>query len=711
VKICPLDGHPLDALLREAATMRSLKHPNLLPLLAAFVEGDALWLVLPLVDGGSVAAALARAASKRGGRPARARGVAGDETLLATLLRSALRGLAYLHAAGCLHRDLKAANLLLDGAGRVVLADFGVAATMERAAAGCCVATGGCEGEGGDGRAGGDAPLLLRSRSGAAGTAATSTYLARSTCVGTASYMAPEVMSEDGHAAAADVWSLGVTALELATGSPPWAGRSLVQIAMAVAHGAPPTLTGHCKAAGAPLPSAAACEFVAACLERDPAKRPTADALLGHRFLKLAQNDAYVASKLLGGVGSGPTLARTSSGGAAVGVPLSPTLAPGPAAAGGRSSREYHSLTWALPPEWGERESGAPVALSFRLTPWFGRATLHLAAGGRSVELLTRKYGLIAQLRFDHDSYEAAVPPGACAGARSGARVAVAVGVGLDFRLHGEASVDGVALPTPRYDFVKPGKSGGSSGALATSAGSAGSSSAGSIGPGHGSRGSLASLGGLLHSLPEEKNGLAGADGAPPPLALRPSPTAVLDAPRSSDWAGTDVTRSTAPGTPGAERPQSAGSGPFAAAARAARRALPSPRGAVPVPASTLATRSQMSRAFSTSGWSEGDGDGERRSSAPAADGLLATAAADGPDTEARWRVHVDGLLSSFDERERGWGAARAALVADAAAARADAAAAGAEVSALRERLERLEQENAALERCLGETSTAAAAL
>jgi len=253
-------------------------------------------------------------------------GVRGDEALLATIARGALRGLDYLHRAGAAHRDLKAANLLLGSKGEVIVADFGVAATLERAAAAplcpapehvlaedaAAVAAGGesnvisC-GSGGSGGSGdfpsSQSPFAQQQQQ---QSQQRQCYLSRNSCVGTTFYMAPEVVCglEEGYdAAAADIWSFGVMLLELATGSPPHAAGSpsLVAVALAVAHGEAPTLQAHCAATGAPVPSAAACEFAAACLSRDPAKRPSAATLLQHRFLRLARDDAYVAAKLLPG--------------------------------------------------------------------------------------------------------------------------------------------------------------------------------------------------------------------------------------------------------------------------------------------------------------------------------------------------------------------------------------------------------------------------
>jgi serine/threonine protein kinase len=199
-----------------------------------------------------------------------------DEAIIAVIMRAALQGLGYLHAHQQLHRDIKAANILLASDGRVQLADFGVSAALDAH----------------DQR--------------------------RTTFVGTVCYMAPEVLDPSetgGYDIKADFWSLGITAIELAYGKPPYAlNQPMKVIMLLMKHPSPSLDVPEHEMKALQLKqgrtfSSAFKHFVELCLQKDPHKRPTAQQLLDHNFLKNLPADeaicsAYLVKHLLTGLPS-----------------------------------------------------------------------------------------------------------------------------------------------------------------------------------------------------------------------------------------------------------------------------------------------------------------------------------------------------------------------------------------------------------------------
>ncbi|EPS37757.1 hypothetical protein H072_8550 [Dactylellina haptotyla CBS 200.50] len=215
-------------LSEEIAILSECRHPNVTEHYISFFKGYHLWIVMEYVDYGSCSDWV-RVTPLR------------EEQYISVILREVVKALVYIHDCQLIHRDLKAANILLSTKGEVKLADFGVSARV------------------------------------------TEYHAIRQTFVGTPLWMAPEVINthlseEAGYNSKIDIWSLGITAIELAVGEPPYAGTSHARSIVAIGAKPPPRLPTDF--------SDEFQDFVATCLVKDPRARPTSRQLLDHPFLK-----------------------------------------------------------------------------------------------------------------------------------------------------------------------------------------------------------------------------------------------------------------------------------------------------------------------------------------------------------------------------------------------------------------------------------------
>lgn len=213
----------IEQLEQEVNVLSRLVHPNIVRYIGITREETALFIFLEYVPGGSIASLVQRFGKF-------------EENVIRVYTRQILIGLAYLHSQRVVHRDIKGANILVEKSGRIKLADFGMAKVLERVSVG-------------------------------------------KSFKGSACWMAPEVIRQQNAGFEADIWSVGCTVYEMATGAPPWSNCSTqVQIIFKIASSNDiPDIPEHLSPEGR--------HFLELCLQRDADLRPDAVTLLDEPFV------------------------------------------------------------------------------------------------------------------------------------------------------------------------------------------------------------------------------------------------------------------------------------------------------------------------------------------------------------------------------------------------------------------------------------------
>ncbi|XP_045143354.1 mitogen-activated protein kinase kinase kinase 19 [Echinops telfairi] len=215
----------------EVDLLKVLKHVNIVAYLGTCLEENIVSIFMEFVPGGSISSII----NRFGPLP---------EMVFCKYTKQILQGVAYLHENCVVHRDIKGNNVMLMPTGIIKLIDFGCAKRLAWA---------GLNGTHSD---------MLKSMH------------------GTPYWMAPEVINESGYGRKSDIWSIGCTVFEMATGKPPLASMDRMAAMFYI---------GAHRGLMPPLPdrfSEHAVDFVRVCLTRDQHERPSALQLLRHTFLK-----------------------------------------------------------------------------------------------------------------------------------------------------------------------------------------------------------------------------------------------------------------------------------------------------------------------------------------------------------------------------------------------------------------------------------------
>ncbi|XP_033234903.1 serine/threonine-protein kinase 10 isoform X2 [Drosophila pseudoobscura] len=230
-KMCTLeDEENLSDHMVEIDILSEIKHPNIVELYEAFSLEDKLWMLIEYCDGGALDSIMVELEKPL------------TEPQIAYVCKHMTEGLTFLHKNKVIHRDLKAGNVLLTMEGGVKLADFGVSAKNKH------------------------------------------TMQKHDTFIGTPYWMAPELVlcetfRDNPYDHKVDIWSLGITLIELAQMEPPNSEMSPMRVLLKIQKSEPPKLEQPSRW------SKEFNDFLKKSLVKDPQLRPTSDVLVQHSFI------------------------------------------------------------------------------------------------------------------------------------------------------------------------------------------------------------------------------------------------------------------------------------------------------------------------------------------------------------------------------------------------------------------------------------------
>ena len=223
-KIATLCGN-IESFKKEINVLQQCKSPYILEYFGYYIKNNTIWIIIEYCDGGSVLD-LMRITERNL-----------NEEQIASIIYMVLNGLAFLHEQKKIHRDIKAGNILLTREGVAKLGDFGVSAQLMHS------------------------------------------FSKKVSKIGTPYWMSPEVISQNSYDSKCDIWSLGITCIEMAEGEPPYSEVRTFLVMKKIISSPPKGMSNPA------IWSLEFNDFVSKCLTFDPEKRPTAKELLKHKFI------------------------------------------------------------------------------------------------------------------------------------------------------------------------------------------------------------------------------------------------------------------------------------------------------------------------------------------------------------------------------------------------------------------------------------------
>ena len=225
-KISSLYTNNLESNKKEINVLKQCNSPYIIHYYGSYIKNKTIWIIIEYCDAGSVLD-LMRISNKNL-----------NEQQIASIISMVLKGLIFLHEQKKIHRDIKAGNILLSNNGYAKLGDFGVSAELMHS------------------------------------------FSKKVSKIGTPYWMSPEVISQNKYDCKCDIWSLGITCIELAEGEPPYSEVRTFLVMKKIINNPPKGLSNP------ELWTQEFNDFVGKCLTFEPEKRPSAKALIKHDFIK-----------------------------------------------------------------------------------------------------------------------------------------------------------------------------------------------------------------------------------------------------------------------------------------------------------------------------------------------------------------------------------------------------------------------------------------
>jgi len=241
VKVIDTEGEDDSAIRKEIEILKSCDSEKVVRYGGCYKKGSTLLIAMEFCDGGSAQDVV------------RACKIQLNEDQISAICAQVLEALVYLHAKHIMHRDIKCGNILLTRRGEAKLADFGVSAQLN------------------------------------------STFQKKNTVIGSPYWMAPEMIAKatDGYDYRADIWSLGITAIEMADREPPRYDIHFARVIFIIPHQPPPTFKNPKEW------SEDFVDFVTKCLKKEATDRPSAKMLLKHPFIVRGKHNSRVIADLV----------------------------------------------------------------------------------------------------------------------------------------------------------------------------------------------------------------------------------------------------------------------------------------------------------------------------------------------------------------------------------------------------------------------------